>query len=153
MVPLTDESLSPSSQMKHPQSRCSQIAGTSLIQQATGKQADSKLLVYDYDGGPATTIPRTDWSFAALKHGKLEPDASHIILNPGFEPGKVYQCIYTTAHAPEIGLGFAGVRDLISYLRYSDGPRVILAAMISVTPWLSVRPKVDVSCGTCFTWQ
>ena len=86
------------------------------------EQADSKLLVYDYDGGPATTIPRTDWSFAALKHGKLEPDASHIILNPGFEPGKVYQCIYTTAHAPVVGLGFAGVRDLISYLRYSDSP-------------------------------
>ena len=38
----------------------------------------------------------------------------------GFEPGKVYRCIYTTATAPVIGLGLAGVRDFISHLRYSD---------------------------------
>jgi hypothetical protein len=41
-------------------------------------------------------------------------------MGKGFEPGKVYRCIYTTATAPVVGLGIAAVRDLISHLRYSD---------------------------------
>ncbi len=81
---------------------------------------DAELLVYDYDGGRSTTIPRSDWSIGRLEQGKLEPDPYHISLEKGFKAGKIYQFIYTTATAPIVGLGFAGVRDLISYLRYSD---------------------------------
>ncbi len=85
-------------------------------------QPDAELLVHDHDGGPATVIPRSDWSFGRLESGNLEPDPTHISMENGFEPGKVYQCIYTTAFAPVVGLGIAGVRDLISYLRYSNDP-------------------------------
>jgi len=85
-------------------------------------QPDAELFVHDYDGGPATLIPRSDWSFGRLEQGNLEPDLNHISMEDGFEPGKVYQCIYATAFAPVVGLGIAGVRDLISYLRYSDRP-------------------------------
>ena len=84
------------------------------------EQLDAELLVHDYDGGPATIIPRSDWSIGRLEQGELEPDPYHISLEKGFKAGKVYQCIYTTATAPLVGLGFAGVRDLISYLRYSN---------------------------------
>ena len=85
-------------------------------------QPDAQMLVHDYDGGPATLIPRSEWSFGRLENGVLEPDPSRISMEQGFVPGKVYQCIYTTATAPVVGLGIVGVRDLISYLRYSDSP-------------------------------
>ena len=85
-------------------------------------QPDAELFEHDHDEGPATLIPRYDWSFGRLEQGKLEPDPTHISMEKGFEPGKVYRCIYTTATAPVVGLGIAAVRDLISYLRYSDTP-------------------------------
>ena len=83
-------------------------------------QLESQLTVQDYDGAHCTTIPRADWSFSRLKDGEVVPDDSYIFMEKGFEPGKVYQCIYTSSIAPVIGLGMAGVRDLVSYLRYSD---------------------------------
>ena len=82
-------------------------------------QPDAELTVQEYDGGPATVISRSDWAFGKLENGNFTPDASHIGMAKGFEPGKVYRCIYTTATAPVIGLGMAAVRDLISHLRYS----------------------------------
>jgi hypothetical protein len=84
------------------------------------EQPDAELTVQDYADGPATSIPRPDWSFGRLEGDALLPDASHISMANGFEPGKVYRCIYTTATAPVAGLGIAAVRDLISHLRYSD---------------------------------
>lgn len=83
-------------------------------------QPDAELTVQDYADGPATTIPRSDWSFGRLEGGDFVPDASLISMASGFEPGKVYRCIYTTTTAPVVGLGIAAVRDLISHLRYSD---------------------------------
>ena len=83
-------------------------------------QPDAQLSVQEYADGPNTVLPRSEWSFGRLEDGNLVPDASHICMAKGFEPGKVYRCIYTTATAPVVGLGIAAVRDLISHLRYSD---------------------------------
>ena len=83
-------------------------------------QPDAQLSVQEYADGPNTVLPRSEWSFGRLEDGNLVPDASHICMGKGFEPGKVYRCIYTTATAPVVGLGIAAVRDLISHLRYSD---------------------------------
>ena len=83
-------------------------------------QPDAQLSVQEYADGPNTVLPRSEWSFGRLEDGNLVLDASHIRMAKGFEPGKVYRCIYTTATAPVVGLGIAAVRDLISHLRYSD---------------------------------
>ena len=83
-------------------------------------QPDAELTVQEYDAGPPTVIPRSEWSFGRLEQGNIVADASHICMEPGFEPGKVYRCIYTTATAPVVGLGLAAVRDFISHLRYSN---------------------------------
>ena len=83
-------------------------------------QPYAELTVHEYEGGPSTVILRSEWSFGRLEQGEITADASHINMASGFEPGKVYRCIYTTSTAPVIGLGLAGVRDFISHLRYSD---------------------------------
>ena len=57
-------------------------------------------------------IPRSAWSFA---------DSSSITMQSGFEPGKIYELIYTSQNPPVAGLGPAAVRDFISYLKYGGG--------------------------------
>ena len=45
----------------------------------------ARLTVCDHAGAPAVAVPRTAWRF---------PDASHIALAGGFEPGKIYELVY-----------------------------------------------------------
>jgi hypothetical protein len=76
------------------------------------------LLVRDGEEAPPRTIPRQSWSFARLGAGRVVADPNHVYLAAGFEPGKIYEVIYTTTGAPVIGLGLLAVRDLVSFLRY-----------------------------------
>ena len=79
---------------------------------------DSVLTVRDHDEAEPETIPREQWHFARLVEGKRVPDASRICYEAGFQPGKIYQVIYSTSKAPIAGLGLLGTRDLVSFLRY-----------------------------------
>jgi hypothetical protein len=76
------------------------------------------LTVQEHEDAPAHTIPRQQWSFARLEGGRVVPDATHIYLASGFQPGKVYQVVYTTTGAPVIGLGLLAMRDIVTFLRY-----------------------------------
>jgi hypothetical protein len=42
-------------------------------------------------------------------------------LDAGFQPGQIYEATYEASDPPLVGLGLAGVRDLISYLKYDGG--------------------------------
>jgi hypothetical protein len=79
---------------------------------------DAILMVQDHAEAPLQVIPRGQWSFARLENGQVMPDPTHIYLASGFQPGKIYQVIYSTTGAPVIGLGFLATRDLVSFLRY-----------------------------------
>jgi Alpha/beta hydrolase domain len=79
---------------------------------------DAVLTVQDHEDAPAHTIPRQQWSFARLEGDRVVPDATSLYLASGFQPGKVYQVVYTTAGAPVIGLGLLAMRDIVSFLRY-----------------------------------
>jgi hypothetical protein len=72
----------------------------------------AKLLVRDRPESAPRTIPRAEWRFA---------DASHVEYAKGFQPGKIYEVIYTAENPPIAGLGFAAVRDFMSFLRYGGG--------------------------------
>lgn len=47
-----------------------------------------------------------------------EPDPHYVCSTSGFEAGKVYQLVYTTRGSSIVGLGFAAVRDSVSFLKY-----------------------------------
>ena len=79
---------------------------------------EAVLTVQEHEDAPAHTIPRQQWSFARLDGGRVVPDATHIYLASGFQPGKVYQVVYTTTGAPVIGLGLLAMRDIVTFLRY-----------------------------------
>jgi Alpha/beta hydrolase domain len=59
--------------------------------------------------GPATAIPRTQWKFNS--------DASAIEFAAGFEPGRIYDVVYTGKDPAITGLGPAAIRDYIAYMK------------------------------------
>jgi hypothetical protein len=79
------------------------------------------LLVRDSEEAPRQIIPRQDWSFARLEAGRVVPDSHHVYLAAGFEPGRIYEVVYATTGAPVIGLGLLASRDIVSFLRHSNG--------------------------------
>jgi hypothetical protein len=77
---------------------------------------DAMLQVRDHPNTPARPIPRETWSFVQIEG---EPHPHYICLETGFEAGKVYQIVYTTRGSSIVGLGFAAVRDIVSFLKYA----------------------------------
>ncbi len=79
---------------------------------------ESVMTVQDDEDAREHVIPRKQWWFARLEDGRLIPDPCHVHLEGGFQPGKVYQVIYTTTGAPVAGLGLVATRDIASHLRF-----------------------------------
>lgn len=69
---------------------------------------DAMLLVREWEDGPDTVIPRSQWHF---------PDAEHVTLESGFQPGKIYYVIYTAANPVVVGCGMLAIREAASWLR------------------------------------
>ena len=66
-------------------------------------------------------VPASDWRFASVDAaGNVWPSATSCHLPGGFRPGWIYELIYTAKDPLVLGLGFAGVRDLLDFLRYAD---------------------------------
>ena len=48
------------------------------------------------------------------------PSPNDVYLHQGFKPGWIYELVYTAKDPRVMGLGFTGVRDLISFLINAD---------------------------------
>jgi len=68
-----------------------------------------KLTVRDRVEGPRTTVPRGDWHIE---------NSNSVALPSGFEPGRIYELVYTSENPPVAGTGLAAIRDLVSWLKY-----------------------------------
>src|SRR5215468_3849060 len=71
--------------------------------------------------GPRIPIDESQWEFAACtKDGRktIRRSAQDLYLRSGFKPGYIYEFIYPAKNPLVLGLGFAVVRDLVSFLRY-----------------------------------
>ena len=86
---------------------------------ADPEDPSATLLVRDHPNGPATAISRDSWSFVRVEDEGEEPEPSHVYLPSGFEPGKMYHLVYETVGSRVVGLGFAAVRDAVSFLKYA----------------------------------
>lgn len=67
------------------------------------------LTVRDEIDGQRTVIPRDQWHFSA--------EGTHVEYAAGFEPGRIYDVVYTGKDPAVVGLGPAAVRDYISYIK------------------------------------
>ena len=86
---------------------------------ADPEEAAATLTVRDLPNSPATPVDRGDWSFVRVEDEDVEPDYNHVYLPSGFEPGRIYQLVYTTTGSRIVGLGFAAMRDAVSFLKYA----------------------------------
>lgn len=98
-------------------------AGHRPLPAADLNDSGATLTVREYADAPLRTIERSLWQFARWEDGRAVPDANHVHLATGFEPGLVYEIIYTTVGAPIIGLGFLAMRDCVSFLKYGTANR------------------------------
>ena len=86
-----------------------------------------------YPGDVREPIASDAWTFARTEGGVgldaqgtesalVESDA-HIHVFDGFEPGWIYELVYTARDPRPYGIGHTVVRDLVSFLRYDDADR------------------------------
>jgi hypothetical protein len=75
------------------------------------------LTVREHADGPRRALPRETWHIEG---------GTHIVMPVGFEPGKIYELVYTSKDPPIVGLGPAAVRDLISFFKYGIPADTIL---------------------------
>ena len=89
--------------------------------------ADAVLWVREHllDDAPVR-IPRDRWAFARASDGDGDAtvsDPGSVWLAGGFEPGRIYDLVYTPAECPVVGAGLLAVRDLAAWARGSkDAP-------------------------------
>ena len=73
-------------------------------------------------------IPADHWSFARMQKGEvsgeLTPDPMRLHVEGGFVPGALYQFAYGTQNPQIAGLGLAGVRDLMAWIRHDPAALV-----------------------------
>jgi len=67
------------------------------------------LTVRDRVEGPRQAVPRTEWHIE---------ESTRVVMKSGFEPGRIYELVYTAEDSPVAGAGMAAMRDMISYLKY-----------------------------------
>ncbi|MBI1786582.1 MAG: hypothetical protein HYR60_03385 [Acidobacteria bacterium] len=77
------------------------------------------LTVRELRDGPRRVVPREHWRIV---------EGTHVAMEAGFEPGRIYEVIYRAQDPALVGLGPAAVRDIISFLKYGHGPVITVLA-------------------------
>lgn len=102
-------------------------------------KSTAALTVRDEPHGKRIEISRSEWRFARLDNDHIVPDSTHLYLESGFKPGKIYELIYLAKNPRVVGLGLAAARDAISFFRFEvkdrHGNLNPLAVQKSVSEW------------------
>ena len=82
------------------------------------------LTVREQSYGNRIAVPPQEWEFASAEidaqsgEETIRPSSTDLYLRSGYTPGHIYEFIYRAKNPLVLGLGFAVVRDLVSFLRY-----------------------------------
>ena len=74
----------------------------------------AQLLVREHLRDEGNRIDRDRWRFATDDNGNIE----RVALDGGFEPGRIYDLLYTPRDCPVAGVGLLAVRDFASFARH-----------------------------------
>src|SRR5262245_59637423 len=84
-------------------------------------RANATLTMREKEADPRLPLPGNEWELAKAKDtdGKVEltPSNTDLYVKGGFKPGWIYELTYDTEGSRVMGLGFLGLRDLVSVLR------------------------------------
>ena len=79
----------------------------------------ASLTYREYEHEKRIPISPSQWRFGYLnRNGLLVASHENCYLQSGFQPGLIYELLYPAKKPLVLGLGFLGVRDLISFFRY-----------------------------------
>lgn len=79
------------------------------------------LTMRPHETAPRQPVPPEEWLYAAPDaNGVMTPSSTHCYLPSGFKPGWIYELVYEAADPHVLGLGFTGIRDLVSFLLHSE---------------------------------
>ena len=93
---------------------------TASYRAASTDTGQATFTMRQYERDPRQPISPDAWQFAKLKeNGGTAPSDSHCYLPEGFKPGWIYELVYTARDPLVLGLGFTGVRDLVSFLLHA----------------------------------
>jgi hypothetical protein len=87
------------------------------------------LTVREKSYGKRVPVPQSDWEFARSEKDaqtgkeKITASVTDLYLHNGYRPGHIYEFIYPAKNPLVLGLGFAAVRDLVSFLRFESKNR------------------------------
>jgi hypothetical protein len=95
---------------------------TQVLPYAAASVASGSLTVRDKADGQRFTIPDDQWRL--IGNDRIEFAA-------GFEPGRLYDFVYTAKDPAVAGLGMAAVRDYISYIKQRNEVKRAIGAGIS----------------------
>ena len=84
---------------------------------AATDQSGARLTVRSRESDPRTEIARETWEFIDDRSIRLLPEGRK------FEPVKIYELWYEATGAKVLGIGYASVRDLVSFFRYRSANR------------------------------
>jgi len=93
-------------------------------QTASFDKSQAWLTVREKSYGERIPVPENEWEFAVhRKDGRsgkerIRRNGKDLYLRSGFKPGHVYEFIYPAQDPLVLGLGFAIVRDFVSFLRH-----------------------------------
>ena len=88
--------------------------------------ADNVMTVRDDPIAKGEVIPRSRWRFV---------DRGTVALDGGFEPGRIYDVVYRTADPRVLGCGLAGVRDLVSFMKYETSNENPMPGLRAAIGW------------------
>jgi methyl coenzyme M reductase subunit C len=65
-------------------------------------------------------VPRADWTLADCRTVPFPgtPDPTRLCVRNGFDPGRLYELVYTARDPLVLGIGLAATRDLMSFLKH-----------------------------------
>jgi len=81
--------------------------------------ASATMSVRDEIDAPRVEIPRSQWH--------ISDDGKRVEFPAGFEPGRIYEVVYTGKDPAVAGVGFAALRDFASYERRQGEIRYAIA--------------------------
>ena len=99
------------------------VSGAANIQCYSVLNRDSATLTMrEKEADPRVAVPASDWELAKTKETdgnvQITPSNADLYVKGGFKPGWIYELIYETEGSRVMGLGFLGLRDLVSFLRH-----------------------------------
>ena len=83
--------------------------------------AKARLTMRPNRSEPAVEIAASQWAFARVDNGQRVADPGQLWVQGGIRPGWLYELVYTAREPRVSGLGFAAVRDCVSFFRYGAG--------------------------------